>query len=267
MIGGGTRVTEGVRPGRMCVACVCCAMSQTNGATPLFIAGQKGHLECVMALLEKGAAINQAMVGCSRCMALQCEGYSRGDPWGLRACMCSWWGGCPPRGGPAHGPLPRRSGEHIDDQVRHACDRGGLAWHDVWLVCAARCCRRTGPRLCLSPARREKWSACGRCWAEALRSTRRRWVVQARWLGTVGAIPAGIRGSLAACMCSWWGCCPPRCGGVCARGDPAHVTGGEHLDDRVRRTRGRDGVGAARCVACTPRGVAEHWGHAAVHRL
>jgi hypothetical protein len=38
---------------------------QTNGATPLFVASQNGHVECVRALLSGGAAINQAMVGCA----------------------------------------------------------------------------------------------------------------------------------------------------------------------------------------------------------
>ncbi len=37
---------------------------QTSGATPLFIASQNGHVECVRVLLSNGAAINQAMVGC-----------------------------------------------------------------------------------------------------------------------------------------------------------------------------------------------------------
>ncbi len=36
---------------------------QTNGATPLFIASQNGHVEAVRALVELGAAVNQAMVG------------------------------------------------------------------------------------------------------------------------------------------------------------------------------------------------------------
>jgi hypothetical protein len=42
---------------------------QTNGATPLFIASQEGRVECVLALLGGGAAINQAMVGCAGSMA------------------------------------------------------------------------------------------------------------------------------------------------------------------------------------------------------
>ena len=36
---------------------------QTNGATPLYIASQNGHVEAVRALVELGAAVNQAEVG------------------------------------------------------------------------------------------------------------------------------------------------------------------------------------------------------------
>ena len=43
------------------------ATSQTIGATPLLIASQEGHVECVRALLDGGAAINQATVGSSCC--------------------------------------------------------------------------------------------------------------------------------------------------------------------------------------------------------
>ncbi len=45
--------------------CVCHVVFQTDGATPLFIASQNGHVECVQALLSGGAAINQATVGCA----------------------------------------------------------------------------------------------------------------------------------------------------------------------------------------------------------
>ena len=38
---------------------------QTTGASPLFIASQNGHVEAVRALVELGAAVNQAKVGCS----------------------------------------------------------------------------------------------------------------------------------------------------------------------------------------------------------
>ena len=36
---------------------------QTTGATPLYIASQEGHVEAVRALVELGAAVNQATVG------------------------------------------------------------------------------------------------------------------------------------------------------------------------------------------------------------
>ncbi len=60
---------------------VCRVVLQTDGATPLFIASQNGHVECVRALLEKGAAVIQAMVSCARSMARHCWGCMRGDPW------------------------------------------------------------------------------------------------------------------------------------------------------------------------------------------
>ncbi len=61
------------------MACVCRAVLQTGGATPLFIASQNGHVECVRALLGGGAAIDQAMVSCARSMAWHCGGCMRGD--------------------------------------------------------------------------------------------------------------------------------------------------------------------------------------------
>ena len=36
---------------------------QTTGATPLHIASENGHVEAVRALVELGAAVNQAEVG------------------------------------------------------------------------------------------------------------------------------------------------------------------------------------------------------------
>ena len=63
------------------MACVCRAVLQTDGGTPLHIANQTGHVECVRALLDGGAAINQAKVGWASSMARHCGGYSRGDPW------------------------------------------------------------------------------------------------------------------------------------------------------------------------------------------
>jgi hypothetical protein len=54
-----------------------------------------------------------------------------------------------------------------EDRIRHA-----LLLHILWH------CRLTMPRPCTSPARRDLWSVCGRCWTVARRSTRLRWVVQ-----------------------------------------------------------------------------------------
>ncbi len=51
---------------------------QTSGATPLYIACQEGHVECVRALLDGGAAINQATVGCTVRTPEYCGG-----------CMCA----------------------------------------------------------------------------------------------------------------------------------------------------------------------------------
>ncbi len=50
---------------------LCCesrAAWQTSGATPLLIASEKGHVDCVQALLGGSAAINQAMVGSTSSM-------------------------------------------------------------------------------------------------------------------------------------------------------------------------------------------------------
>ncbi len=57
---------------------MCRAVLQTTGATPLYVASEKGHVECVRALLDGGAAINQAMVGWARPVALHGGGYSHG---------------------------------------------------------------------------------------------------------------------------------------------------------------------------------------------
>ena len=41
-----------------------CLCGQKDGATPLVVASQNGHVEAVRALAELGAAVNQATVGC-----------------------------------------------------------------------------------------------------------------------------------------------------------------------------------------------------------
>jgi hypothetical protein len=64
-----------------------------DGWTPLHIASPNGHEECVRALLDRGAAINQAKVGCTFWTAEYCGGcMCAGMFGGHRACMCSLWG-------------------------------------------------------------------------------------------------------------------------------------------------------------------------------
>jgi hypothetical protein len=42
---------------------------QMDGFTPLYVASESGHVECIRALLDGGAAINQATVGSTSSMA------------------------------------------------------------------------------------------------------------------------------------------------------------------------------------------------------
>ncbi len=63
-----------------------CVVLQIDGTTPLFVASCNGHVECVRALLDGGAAIDQAEVGYSRSMAWHCRGCVRGS---FFACMGS----------------------------------------------------------------------------------------------------------------------------------------------------------------------------------
>ena len=61
------------------MSCSCHVVLQTEGVTPLYIASQNGNLECVRSLLGGGAAIDQAMVGCTSPVAQDCwGGYVRG---------------------------------------------------------------------------------------------------------------------------------------------------------------------------------------------
>ncbi len=82
---------------------------QADGATLLYLASKSGHVECVRALLDVGAAINQATVGCASSMALHCGGYSCGDVWEscrMHVQLVGWlpsaWRRAWARGGPAH---------------------------------------------------------------------------------------------------------------------------------------------------------------------
>ncbi len=54
-------------------------VSQTDGPTPLLIASQNGHVECVRALLDRGAEVNQAMVGCASLKSSHFAGFVRGE--------------------------------------------------------------------------------------------------------------------------------------------------------------------------------------------
>jgi hypothetical protein len=74
--------------------CECRVAWQTDGATPVFIASQNGHVECVRALLGSGAAINQAMVGHTSSMARRRVRLCAGHCGSLRACLRLQLVGC-----------------------------------------------------------------------------------------------------------------------------------------------------------------------------
>ncbi len=67
---------------------------QTDGTTPLHVASEKGHVECVRALLGGGVAINQATVRCAGSIARHRWGLGVRVPLGscVHACVCSWLG-------------------------------------------------------------------------------------------------------------------------------------------------------------------------------
>jgi hypothetical protein len=72
----------------------CRVVWQMNGATPLLIASRKGRLDCVRALLDGGAAINQADVSSTSSMARHRGGCVRVPPGSLRACVSLQLVGC-----------------------------------------------------------------------------------------------------------------------------------------------------------------------------
>ncbi len=74
MLGCSMCVTEVVTPGMLacCVVNVYRVVWQMDGVTPLLIASYNGHVDCITALLDMGAAINRAMVGCACSMACHC---------------------------------------------------------------------------------------------------------------------------------------------------------------------------------------------------
>jgi hypothetical protein len=79
----------------MC-CCECRVVLQTDGATPLYIASQNGHVECVRALLGGGAAINQANVSCAGLIAGHRGGLCVWGSLGAcgHACKCFELAGC-----------------------------------------------------------------------------------------------------------------------------------------------------------------------------
>jgi hypothetical protein len=81
----------------MMCCCECHVVLQMDGATPLYIASQEGHVECVQVLLGGGAAINQAKVSCAGLIARHRGGGGAvcvGLPGSLRECNCLQLAGC-----------------------------------------------------------------------------------------------------------------------------------------------------------------------------
>ena len=74
----------------------CYGAVQTDGASPLYIASQEGHVDVVRALVEAGATVDQAMV--SRCAGVVYRGHALVLP-GVRCgcavvCVCAVMAGC-----------------------------------------------------------------------------------------------------------------------------------------------------------------------------
>ncbi len=99
---------------------------QTGGATPLYIASRKGRLECVRALLDRGAAINQAQVGCTNWMAEHCEAACKGMCIRPRTCMRSVSGAmvrCALEGLCEWYAIHVGTEDHRDDKLWQTCGR------------------------------------------------------------------------------------------------------------------------------------------------
>ncbi len=72
-------------------------------------------------------------------------------------------------------------GPHPVHRLQPTCGRG-FTVRTVW------CCRLMARHRCTSPAITGMWSACGRCWIGARRSTRQWWVAQPGCQCTAGAV-------------------------------------------------------------------------------
>ncbi len=164
-MGCGRRVQRGgeaLREGVM-IWCDCRAAWQTSGATPLHVASNNGHVECVRTLLGGGAAINQAMVGCAGSMARHPGGCVCGSLWET-ACMhafaAGWvrWDGTRwrvwARGDRAHGILQVMGSIAT---FLMGCSRrvrcGGEALHDgvmCWCECRAAWQKDGATPLCIA---------------------------------------------------------------------------------------------------------------------
>ncbi len=134
-----------------CIGVPCGVLLQADGATPLYAASEWGHAECVRALLNRGAAINKAMVGFACPIALHGLGCVGGHLWEPACALARL----------------RESESKSIRLLKHywrilrMMFEGGLFRA---LVCrAVSCCRRMGTHRCSSPAKGGTWSACGLC--------------------------------------------------------------------------------------------------------